>query len=149
MCMARFYDNVLFFAQEESATYSSSWDTLFSIHRDSFTLILPFRFLGLHGDQLLPCAGSWWRLWNGLLASTGKEPVTSTSWTESSVINWVWVWVSQSQVARAPALSSCKKSSRLPVFALWHHQPKNQPTKQTNKNYAFLSDVILRRVGLG
>lgn len=79
MCRARFYDNVLFFAQDESATYSSSWVTLFSIHRDSFTLILPLHFLGLHGDWLLPCAGSWGRLWNSLLASTGKEPVTSTS----------------------------------------------------------------------
>lgn len=52
MCTARFYDNVLFFAQEDSATYSSSRDMLFSIHRDSLTLILPLRFLGLHGDQL-------------------------------------------------------------------------------------------------
>ena len=149
MCRVQFYDNVLFFAQDENATYSSSWVTLFSIHRDSFTLILPLRFLGLHGDWLLLCAGSWWKLWNSPLASTGKEPVTSTSCTESSFISWVWVWVSQSQVARSPALSSCKKSSRLPVIALWHHQPKNQPTKQTNKNDAFLSDVILRCVDLG
>lgn len=35
----------------------------FFIRRDSFTLILLLCFLGLYGDQLVPRAGSWSRLW--------------------------------------------------------------------------------------
>lgn len=114
MCMAQFYSNVLFFAQEDSATYSSWWYIPFSIHRDSFTT---------NPATPLPWTPRWPAGPIYRQRVEAIEQLIGQPWEWACdlylmdwIINWVWAWVAQSWAVRAPGLSHCEKSRRLHVF---------------------------------